>query len=377
MPTGRAVLAVVLACLVAVAVLPGMGGAVTVALDRSTAGWGETVRFSGDGAGSGAVRILVDGLEAGRAQPTATGAYSYDYLVDRLPEGVHVVGVETGGGMAEATLEVVMTDPVLRLGAVPTEHEGEPALRCTGNLTANGRGVPGASVRLVFDGETPADCITGPAGQFELLGVIAPGTHTVVANVSFDDGRPLRPATSAVVEATVPGGFPWLPALAVVAVLLLAGVGGFLYWRGYRHQERAEPAPLAPPPAAGSEVRGRPPEPMAPPVESAAPVPSPGSDLRATALRLAGDGGREGIEAVYRGLVRRLAEREPGGRLEGLTPRELAARFEGRPGGLAVGRVAACYEAVAYAGRPPTPVDIETVVEGYVAALTETARAGE
>jgi len=375
--TGRVVLAVVLACLVASAVLPGACGAVTLALDRPTAGWGETVRFSGDGASGGAVRVLVDGLEAGRTVPTARGAYSHDYLVDRLPEGVHVVGVEAGGAMAEASLEVVATDPVLRLEAVPTEHEGEPALRCTGNLTANGRGVPGASVRLVFDGETPADCITGPAGQFELLGVIAPGTHRVVANVSFEDGRPLNPATSAGVEATVPGGFPWLPALAVVAVLLLAGAGALLYWRRSRPQEQAAPAPITPPLTGGSGVRGRPPEPVAPPVESAAPAMSAGSDLRATALRLAGDGGREGIEAVYRGLVARLAEREPGGRLEGLTPRELAARFEGRPGGLAVGRVTACYEGVAYAGRAPTPVDVETVVEGYVAALAETARAGE
>ncbi len=108
-----------------------------------------------------------------------------------------------------------------------------------------------------------------------------------------------------------------------------------------------------------------------------APAAPPVDDLRATALGLAGDGGRDGIEAVYRALVERLAAREPGAHLGSMTPRELAAHFAGTPAGIAVARVAACYEAVVYSGRTPTPVDVETVVEGFVAALAETARAGQ
>ena len=45
-----------------------------------------------------------------------------------------------------------------------------------------------------------------------------------MANVSFDDGRPLNPASSGVVKAELPGGFPLLPVLGVL-VLLLAGAG--------------------------------------------------------------------------------------------------------------------------------------------------------
>ena len=363
---------VVIACLVAAAALPGAGAAVTLALDRPSASWGDTVRFSGEEAGSGPVLILIDGLEVGQAVAGPSGAYGFDYLVDRLPVGVHVVNVEAGSEMAEAVLEVTEAQPAVSLEAVPTVWEGEPALRCTGNVTANGRGVPDARVHLVFDGAGSGDCTTGPAGQYELLGVIAPGAHRVVANVSFDDGRPLAAAESAAVEAVVPGGFPLLPAVAIVAVLVLAGAGAVLFWRRGRRDEAAE-VPLPPPPPA-AVVRGAP---AAPAPEPAPPVRSPGGDLRGEALRLAGDGGREGVEAVYRGLVSRLAEREPGARLEGLTPRELAARFEGAPGGLAVGRVAACYEAVTYTGRAPTPADVETAVEGYVAALAESARAGE
>ena len=118
-------------------------------------------------------------------------------------------------------------------------------------------------------------------------------------------------------------------------------------------------------------------EPVAAPVVETVPAPTPADDLRATAQRLAGDGGRDGIEAVYRELVARLAAAEPGARLGSMTPRELAAHLAGTPSGVAVARVAACYEEVAYTGRTPTPVDVETVVEGFVAALSETARAGK
>jgi hypothetical protein len=60
-----------------------------------------------------------------------------------------------------------------------------------------------------------------------------------------------------------------------------------------------------------------------------------------------------------------------------MTPRQVAAYFAGTPAGVAVARLTACYEAVTSTWRPPTPADLETMVEGYTAALAETVRAGQ
>ncbi|MEN6341120.1 MAG: DUF4129 domain-containing protein [Methanospirillum sp.] len=336
-------------------------------LTRTPAVFGDTVRCSGTGAENASVRLLVDGVEVGRAVP-ANGTYRFDLAVDRIAAGTHVVHAD-GGPLrsADASLEVAAVDPVVLLDVTPTVWQNESALHCIGNVTAAGRAVPGAAVRLVFDGAGSANCTTGPAGQFELLAGVAGGSHRVVANVSFDDGRPINPGSSRVAEAEVPGGFSVLPVVGLLVVLLLVGAGGFLFWRRNR---TGEP---------GTIVRPAPARvvPVAPePVVEAPPAPTPVEDLRATAREIAGDGGRGGVEAVYRALVERLAEAEPGARLGSMTPRELAAHFTGTPAGVAVARVAACYEAVAYSGREPTPVDVETAVEGYVAALAETARAG-
>lgn len=344
----------------------------TLVLDRASAVWGDTVRCSGTGADGAVVRLIVDGVETGTAVPSAGGAYRLDYTVDRLPAGVHVVRAEAGPlRIADASLEVVAVDPVVQLEVAPDMWENETALRCAGNVTAAGRPVPGAAVRLVYDGTGTADCTTGPEGQFELLAGIAGGSHKVVANVSFDDGRPINPASSRAVRAELPGGFPVLPVIGALLVLLLVGAGGFFFWRRSRDTDGgARPAPVRPAPARAVPA----PE---PPVVEAAPAVSPTEELRSAARELAGDGGRDGIEAVYRALVERLAAREPGARLGSMTPRELAAHFAGTPAGVAVARVATCYEAVAYSGRAPTAVDVETMVEGFVAALAETARAGQ
>lgn len=340
----------------------------TLVLDRASAVWGDTVRCSGTGADGAVVRLIVDGVETGTAVPSAGGRYGFDYTVDRLPAGVHVVRAEAGPlRIAEASLEVVAVDPVLLLEVVPSEWENETALSCSGNVTAAGRPVPDARVHLVYDGTGTADCTTGPEGQFDLLAGIAGGSHKVVANVSFDDGRPINPASSRAVRAELPGGFPVLPVIGALLVLLLVGAGGFLFWRRSRTEEGGDR------PAAARPAR---PAPVAPAVEEA-PAALPAEDLRAVARRLAGDGGREGVETVYHALAARLAKRETSAHLGTMTPRELAAHFAGTPAGVAVARVAACYEAVVYSGRTPTAVDVEIMVEGFVAALAEPDRAGQ
>ena len=343
---------------------PAAPAPLTLILEPDTAVYGDLVRCTGSGAGGATVRILVDGVEAGQAVSSADGAHVFDYTVDRLPAGVHVVMAEAAPlRTAEAVLEVVAVDPVVLLEVAPAEWENQTALLCTGNVTANGRPVPDAPVQIVFDNSGTADCTTGPQGQFELLAGVVGGSHRVVASVAFDDGRPLNAASSAVVSAELPGGFSVLPVLGGI-VLLLAGVGAFLYWRRGQADRSARPVTAQP-------VRPAPPAAAPPPV-----VEEVSEDLRSTARRLAGDGGRAGIEAVYRELAARLAKARPGMNVQAMTPRELAASFEGSPAGLAVTQVAACYEEVVYAGRAPTPVDVEIVVEGFVAALSETARAG-
>ncbi len=357
---------------------PNATEVLTLVLDmsRTPAVWGDTVRCSGSGMANGAVRVLVDGVEVGRAAPGNGSAYRFayrfDYLIDRLPAGTHIVRAESGPlGAAEAVLEVAAVDPVVLLEASPSEWQNESALLCTGNVTAAGRPVPGAAVHLVFDDYGTADCTTGPAGQFELLAGIPGGSHEVVANVSFAGDRPINPGSSPAVRAEVPGGLPVLPVVGGLLAVVLVGAGSFFFWRRGRNTDGGgRPAPARPAPARAVPA----PEPT---VAEAAPAVSPTDDLRSVARELAGDGGRDGIEAVYRALVERLAAREPGARLGSMTPRELAAHFAGTPAGVAVARVAACYEAVAYSGRAPTPVDVETMVEGFVAALAETARAGQ
>ncbi len=341
-------------------------------MTQSPAVFGDTVRCSGTGAGNATVRVLVDGAEVGRASPAGNGSYRFDYLVDRLPAGTHIVRVEAGASRtAEASLEVAAIGAVVLLQAAPSEWQNQTAVHCTGNVTAAGRPVPGAAVHLVFDNYGTADCTTGPEGQFELLAGIAGGSHQVVANVSFADGRPINPASSPAARVELPGGFPLLPVLGGLVAVLLVGGGGFLFWRRRRSSD-GEDRPVSVRPTPARSVT-----PSEPPVVETVPAAPPTEDLRSTARRLAGDGGRDGVAAVYHGLVQRLAALEPGSRLGNMTPRELAAHFAGTPVGIAVARVAACYEAVAYSGREPTPVDVETVVEGFVAALAETARAGQ
>jgi hypothetical protein len=394
---------------------PGLSaaGPLTIALEmpRSPAVWGDVVRCTGAGAGNATVRILVDGVEAGRCAPDGSGAYHFDYVVDRVSTGAHAVAAETGSRSAETSLEIASTVPLVRLGAVPSTWQNESALLCTGNVTASGKGVPNAPVHLVFDNYGWANAMTGPDGQFELNAGVPGGKHEVVANVSFADGRPLGPAASSVVTAVVPGGSAlpaWaLPFAGVLALLLLAG-GGYLFWQ---RQSRREPeqlrerdldltalfrpdAPAVATAAAAATVAappapspaGEPPAavpPATPPVDAdppgdakAAPGAAVNGDLRAAAWTLAGNGMRCGIGAVYGDLVAKLAAREPDAHLEGMTPRQLAAHFTGTPSELAVARIAACYEAVTSTWRPPTPADLETMVEGYTAALGETVRAG-
>ena len=239
-------------------------------------------------------------------------------------------------------------------------------------MTADGRPVPGAAVRLVFDGTGTADVTTGPEGQFELLAGIAGGSHEVVANVSFDDGRPLNPASSGVVKAELPGGFPVLPVLGGI-VLLLAGAGGFLFWRRSRSGDGARPAATRAVPAP-RPVRA---EPVAAPVVETVPAPTPAEDLRATAQALAGDGGRDGIEAVYRD-ARGPARRGRAGRAPRVhDPARARGPLRGDAGrrGRGPGRGLLRGGRRTRAGRRRRS-DVETVVEGFVAALSETARAG-
>ena len=384
-------------------------GPLTIILDvpRSPAVWGDVVRCTGSGAGNATVRILVDGLEAGRCAPDSSGAYHFDYLVDRISPGAHAVSAEAGTRSAETNLEVASTVPQVLLDAAPSVWQNSSALLCTGNVTASGKGVPNAPVHLVFDSYGWADATTGPSGQFEVNAGIPGGKHEVVANTSFADGRPLGPAASSVVTAVVPGGSTlpsWaLLIVAVLAVLLLAA-GGY----AYRRRSRREPEqPLSggldltalfqpgPPPAAATAAvaetvatppaaspAGEPPAavpPAMPPVDNDPPADATAAagaagngdngDLRAAAWALAGNGMRCGIGAVYGDLVVKLAAREPDVHLEGMTPRQLAAHFAGTPAGVAVARIAACYEAVNSTWRPPTPADLETMVEGYIAAL--------
>ncbi len=381
-------------------------------MPRSPAVWGDVVRCTGGGAGNATVRILVDGVEAGRCAPDGSGAYQFDYLVDRVSKGAHAVSAEAGpGAAAQASLEVASTVPLVLLGAVPSTWQNESALLCTGNVTASGKGVPNAPVHLVFDNYGWADATTGPSGQFEVNAGLPGGKHEVVANVSFVDGRPLGPAASSVVTAVVPGGSPlpsWaLPVVAVMAVLVLAA-GGYLFWQRQSRREPEQPRqrdtdltalflpgspaaataaatetaavpPAAPPagepPAAASLAT--PPVDNGPPADAqAAPGAAGNGDLRAAAWVLAGNGMRCGIGAVYGDLVAKLAAREPDAHLEGMTPRQLAAHFAETPAGVAVARITACYEAVTSTWRPPTPTDLETMVEGYVAALALTVPAG-
>ncbi len=380
-------------------------GPLTIVLDmpRSPAVWGDVVRCTGSGAGNATVRILVDGVEAGRSAPDGSGAYRFDYLVDRIPTGAHAVLAEAGNRSAEASLEVASTVPLVQLDAVPSSWQNESALLCTGNVTVSGRGVPDAPVHLVFDNYGWADAMTGPEGQFEVNAGLPGGKHEIVANVSFSDGRPLGPAASSVVTAVVPGGSllptlpSWaLPAVAVLAVLL-AATGGYVVSRRRSRRGpvqplpgdadltalfRSEPpaaAPASAPPAAPpvEEPPATPPVEIAPPADATVvPGAAANADLRAAAWALAGNGMRCGIGAVYGDLVAKLASREPDAHLEGMTPRQLAAHFAGTPAGVAVARTAACYEAVNGTWRPPTPADLETMVEAYVAALAETTRAG-
>ncbi|MEN6342028.1 MAG: hypothetical protein ABFC89_05655, partial [Methanospirillum sp.] len=223
---------------------PTPSGPLTLVLEmpRSPAVWGDVVRCTGSGA-SETVRVLVDGVEAGRASPDAGGAYRFEYLVDRVQAGAHVVSAAAGNRSAEASLEVASTVPVVLLDAVPSTWQNGPALLCTGNVTASGIGVPNAPVHLVFDRFGWADATTGPSGQFEVRAGVPGGKHEVVANVSFADGRPLGPAASGVVTAVVPGGsvLPSLPpwALAVIAVLVVVLIGGGIFVR--RRRSRKEP----------------------------------------------------------------------------------------------------------------------------------------
>ncbi len=387
-------------------------GPLTLVLDmpRSPAVWGDVVRCTGSGAGNATVRILVDGIEAGRSAPDGSGAYRFDYLIDRIPAGAHAVFAEAGNRSAEASLEVASTVPLVLLDAVPSTWQNESALLCTGNVTVSGRGVPDAAVHLVFDNYGWSDAMTGPEGQFEVKAGIPGGKHEVVANVSFADGRPLGPAASSVVTAVVPGGallpplptlpFWALPAVAVLVVLLLAAGGyGLRRRRSRREPEQPLPGdadltalfrpetptpataaaakPVATPPAAppveeppAAAPPATPPVEIVPPAETTAlPAAAANADLRAAAWALAGNGMRCGIGAVYGDLVAKLAAREPDAHLEGMTPRQLAAHFAGTPEGVAVARIAACYEAVTGTWRPPTPADLEVMVEAYVAAL--------
>lgn len=244
--------------------------------------------------------------------------------------------------------------PVARLSVSPVVSEEKPALLCTGNVTADGRPVAGATVHLTFDDYGVLDCTTGEDGAFSMLVRIGPGRHSVVANVSLAD-RPQSPVLSPRMTAEIPGALPLLP-MGVGVIALLVGGTGFFFWRRGRGQEKEEPEPEASLPA------------EAVPVVVA-------EDLHETARTLAAGELRQGIEAVYRESLVRLDLQQPDARLLTRTPREVRKQFEGTPIAAPVGSMTEIYEAVVYSGRTAVEKDRRAMIDLFVAVFSGSERA--
>ncbi|QYZ79815.1 DUF4129 domain-containing protein [Methanofollis formosanus] len=312
-----------------------------IALAPAEAVYGDVVRWHGR-LGSGEVDVAVESyLDSRLFATTATGAdgkYAVSCRIEKVRAGPHLVYVQAGRAVSDLVPFTVLTSPSnLSLG-VTVEDE---VATCTGNLTANERGVRGAGVRIIVDDAVAARPVTGENGTYEAAVPLEAGEHRIRAEFTAE-GYPLDPSSSEEIRVQI-GFAPFSPANLIpiaggVVVGLLAGAV-FLRW-SRRQPEAAQDREIA-------HSQG---EPIMTAEETAirdVQIPIEPQTPAEAAFRLWNDlADAAGIEY---GVKNARAH----------TPRELVQALKETPGAESAGAFVKIYERIRYAGGECTWDEVE------------------
>jgi hypothetical protein len=220
-------------------------------------------------------------------------------------------------------------------------------------------------VRILSDGMTAMDLMTGEDGTFQAFLQLPPGRHTLRAEFS-GEGYPLFPSASDEVTLEVPprpfslpGTSPGTPLILYGAVVLvLLGAGGAAAWY-IRRGRRTPPAELEQEPAEAVQIRNELEEMISDAMQE---LPAAGSEREAAletaintlleryAAALGEHGLSEAARQAYLTLAARIAASIRLPAYRSLTPREMSATCWAETYGPMFALFVGIYERIRYAG---------------------------
>ena len=165
-------------------------------LDGSETEIGRRLTITGNGTPNATHVLYLNGQEAGRAIADENGKFLF--VINDAPEGdweASVVALGNGTDQLESdsiALRVVPAAPV-----VVVEEEAAPAFdiaitdtvvgeNSDSAITVSGTGTPGATVAIFVDGVQVHSAVIGDDGTWSFSGIVAPGTHSIEAQL-FDN----------------------------------------------------------------------------------------------------------------------------------------------------------------------------------------------
>ena len=174
------------------------------------------------------IEVFIDSKKAGETGAEPDGGYIFEYPVKRIKPGKHTVYSKTGISFSDVSeFEVKSLPGTLSLDYTTITDEYDNVLyHFAGHLTADGRPVSGAGVRLISGDKKITDSVTGYDGNFSANITLRDGLHLI--NAVFDDpAYPVEKAESREIQIYIPGSFSIEIIVLVVFFSLIFGYAGY------------------------------------------------------------------------------------------------------------------------------------------------------
>jgi hypothetical protein len=318
------------------------------------------------------VTIYLDDRPLSTVKTDATGSFSLQVPIERIPAGTHSLYAESGISESEfRDLKVIAVDSVTTLTVGKPGSRGD--VTCTGSVTAN-RPVRLAPVDIIVDGKIANTTLTTKTGTFTAKVRLNQGSHTIIARFMGEE-YPIRPSESApqLVNVSIPFNMPEISIVPLFVALLILGLFAFGA-RSYLMRHRKTPVstgpiqgPVAPLPEPSAPLPAPTPEDL-PIEEDTLPAPTAATAISATLLdRYTTILGERGLSAAarsaYLDLSGRVATDLHIPRHTALTPREVSQSCRKMPYCKPFASFVRVYERVRYGGYASGTVQEELVAE--------------
>ena len=149
------------------------------------------------------VQIFINGKKLGLYRTDASGNYSTQFPVEKIPAGTHRVYASSGDHTSETeSFTVLLVNSTITLSARLTTDNTE--VICSGQLRAgDNTPVRLAPVTLVRDGNNQIRTTTDDQGRFEETLSLPAGRHQLIAEFDNTDLYPIQPSKSVPVNIEI------------------------------------------------------------------------------------------------------------------------------------------------------------------------------